>query len=243
MKAYEPNRTPSEEELLDRLVDDELDDAQRRELLTALEQKPDGWRRCALAFLEAQCWRRELRHLASAKVEKAAQAAGDRPSPAPPPAPPPAPQRSHGWGATVLAMAASFLLALGLSYEMRFGGSSDSGSVPSAGDLTRADSSASAGLHSRGEDPWRMVTLSGSDLSGNPQSVELPAREKQQLDPSWWQGAPVPMPPEMLQALKNSGHEVEQSRQLMPVPLRDGRKLVVPVDQVDVHYVGNPEYQ
>lgn len=238
MKEYEPKRTPSEEELLDRLVDDELDDAQRRELLTALEQKPDGWRRCALAFLEAQCWRREFRQLASRKAEKAKTAEGERPAPAP--RTPPAPRRSHGWGATVLAMAASFLLALGLSYQMRFG-SDNATNGPGAGDL--ADSSARSGQRSPADDPWRMVTLAGNDSSGNPQSVELPAREKRQLDPSWWQGQAIPMPPEMLQALKNSGHEVEQSRQLMPVPLRDGRKLVVPVDQVDVHYVGNPEYQ
>ncbi len=41
----------------DRLVDGELPDGERRELLLRLETEPDGWRRCALAFLEAQSWR------------------------------------------------------------------------------------------------------------------------------------------------------------------------------------------
>src|SRR5262249_27157750 len=45
----------------DRLVDGELDAVGRRELLKALDDQPGGWRRCALAFLEAQAWRSDLR--------------------------------------------------------------------------------------------------------------------------------------------------------------------------------------
>src|SRR5258708_18365268 len=41
----------------DRLVDGELPDGERRELLLRLETEPDGRRRCALAVLEAQSWR------------------------------------------------------------------------------------------------------------------------------------------------------------------------------------------
>jgi hypothetical protein len=44
------------DELLDRLVDGEIDPRQRQELLKALDREPDGWRRCAMAFLEAQAW-------------------------------------------------------------------------------------------------------------------------------------------------------------------------------------------
>jgi hypothetical protein len=45
---------------LDRLVDGEVAEPQRRALLSRLEQSPDGWRHCALAFLEAQAWREAL---------------------------------------------------------------------------------------------------------------------------------------------------------------------------------------
>ncbi len=41
-------------ELIDRLVDGELDPESRRALLLRLDAAPEGWRRCALAFLEAQ---------------------------------------------------------------------------------------------------------------------------------------------------------------------------------------------
>lgn len=39
---------------LDRLVDGELTDGERRQLLDSFEQNTDGWRQCACAFLEAQ---------------------------------------------------------------------------------------------------------------------------------------------------------------------------------------------
>src|SRR5437660_1111223 len=48
------SRGPDDDRLLDRLVDGELPDAERRKLLLKFEKEPDGWRRCALAFLEAQ---------------------------------------------------------------------------------------------------------------------------------------------------------------------------------------------
>ena len=39
---------------IDRLVAGSLPDAERRTLLLRIETEPDGWRQCALAFLEAQ---------------------------------------------------------------------------------------------------------------------------------------------------------------------------------------------
>ena len=55
MNMAEPN--PQLEELtssrwIDQLVDGELTETQRAEVLRALEAHPEGWRRCALAFLE-----------------------------------------------------------------------------------------------------------------------------------------------------------------------------------------------
>jgi len=49
---------------LDLLVEGELTLAQRRRIVAALDQEVDGWRRCALAFLEAQAWRTSMRALA-----------------------------------------------------------------------------------------------------------------------------------------------------------------------------------
>ncbi len=65
MIKHEQEFTPEELRQLDLLVDGELADAARRQLLTTLEARPDGWRRLALAFLEAQSWGSGLRSFAA----------------------------------------------------------------------------------------------------------------------------------------------------------------------------------
>ena len=58
MNEPHPNATAGiDQTVLDRLVDGELDGPARAAALGALEAEPGGWRRCALAFLEAQAWR------------------------------------------------------------------------------------------------------------------------------------------------------------------------------------------
>src|SRR5262245_66209563 len=54
----------NEDILIDRLVDGELTGDERRQLLESFDKHPEGWRRCALAFLEAQSWREELGQVA-----------------------------------------------------------------------------------------------------------------------------------------------------------------------------------
>ncbi|MCU0982829.1 MAG: hypothetical protein MUF25_27020, partial [Pirellulaceae bacterium] len=54
---------PVDEKMLDRLVDGELSRDEYDAVLRSLDQAPGQWRRCALAFLEAQAWQRELGEL------------------------------------------------------------------------------------------------------------------------------------------------------------------------------------
>jgi len=61
---------------IDQLVAGDLPEDERRALLVLLDSEPDGWRKCALAFLEAQMW-----HEAFAPLGAGANA--DRPAPAP----------------------------------------------------------------------------------------------------------------------------------------------------------------
>ncbi len=108
----------------DRLVDDELSEEERRQLLGRLDDEPGGWRRCALAFLEAQCWRQALgglpnvRDSLSAVFQSAAKDAdetsalqGETPS-----LPFETPRRAAWLGRlkVLSAMAASFLAAMWL---------------------------------------------------------------------------------------------------------------------------------
>lgn len=48
---------------LDRLVDGELSSRERSELIASLDRCDQGWRRCALTFLEAQSWSAQFREL------------------------------------------------------------------------------------------------------------------------------------------------------------------------------------
>ena len=53
--------TPEDELLLERLVDDELDEDERDFIIARFDEIPEGWRMCALAFLEDQAFRSAFR--------------------------------------------------------------------------------------------------------------------------------------------------------------------------------------
>ena len=57
------NEDEIQNELLDRLVDGELPDGDYRTLIHRLDDAPDGWRRCALSFLEQQALQRDLKQM------------------------------------------------------------------------------------------------------------------------------------------------------------------------------------
>ena len=52
---------PLSDDLIDQIVDGILAPSQLRDAIDCLDRDPDGWKRCVLAFLEAQCWRESLR--------------------------------------------------------------------------------------------------------------------------------------------------------------------------------------
>jgi hypothetical protein len=238
---------------LDLLVDGELSVAAQRELLGRLEQRADGWRRCATAFLEAQGLKAELGEL----VQPAPVASGGEAFVRPVRrrvSRSPWRQRAK----TVLAVAASFIVAFGLGLWGRsgwppadrpLGPAPIAEAVPPMQAAMTALSTASAPAAARPpatsvDSPgWRMVTVRLPDQRGSTEAIDVPAVERDQLDENWLRSLPGALPPDLVEALRRSGHAVRQSRQLLPMPLEDGRRLVVPIDQVDVHYVGNAAFQ
>ena len=48
---------------IDRLVDGELTESERKQLLRRFEDQPAGWRQCALAFVESQMWSADLKRM------------------------------------------------------------------------------------------------------------------------------------------------------------------------------------
>ena len=226
----------------DRLVDGELSETERQELLAGLDNEPSGWRRCALAFLEAQCWKQEFGAIAKSGTPTATT---PRVTVA---------RRAHWLGSigAPLAMAASLLLAVwaGAALQRSRGVSPV---APGGAGVTRDVADATTRPPVTGpivamppqpaSNPWRVVTLSSPAGTKDANvSFELPAMERDNLDQQWLQSLPSAIPDNVMQAFNRTGHQVQQRRELVPVRLNDGRRLIVPVDNVDIHYTGNKSY-
>ncbi|NQT11192.1 MAG: hypothetical protein HQ582_00485 [Planctomycetes bacterium] len=241
------NLPPLDDQRFDLLVDGELPESDRRNLLSTLDDLPGGWRRCALAFLEAQSWKREMRAVRRepASPPQAARPAGRSEFP------------GGRWGA-LLAVAASFLIALTLGLALDRATQPDAGSAPSPFQVAVEDERVESELpdgSQPGTDPvlpapgappddqWQLVTLPVGLGADGASSLQLPAMEQDELDAGWpGQFAPS-VPDDVVQAFERSGHKMQRNRRLMPFDLNDGRRVVVPCEEVEFHYVGNSAYQ
>lgn len=235
--------------LLDLLVDGELRDDERRDLLAWCEREPDGWRRCALAFLEAQDWSKVLGDLserAGAASEEPATIRAELPQVvhAESTQIQPTPTATHGvstrrirqWG-TMLAMAASVALAFTLGQRMHDAGKAGRIVPDGVGGIRAVDDRGAPADRSPG--PVRLV-VGGSPGSGE---IQLPVMPGDELGSDWLRTQPAAMPDDVRQALERLGHHVEQRRRLVPYRLDDGRRVLVPVDQVEVRPAESRNYQ
>lgn len=244
MNPIEQDTHPADDHRFDLLVDGELSESNRRELLSGLDDEPGGWRRCALAFLESQLWEEEF----GATVQRPAEE-----TPARRPARWP---RLSGPAGTLLAMAATFVVALLLSSVLQgiWRAGSPAGGPPvdefvMTPGPAEADTKESPRQSPEEISPGQpaapsgkvlVVELPGSEREG--QTIRLLAEERARIDRGWVDSLPSPVSPEVLEQFRRAGMRVEQRRGLLPLRMRDGRWLVVPRDQVDIRYVGNPTY-
>ena len=222
--------------LLELLVDDELDERQKRRLLEFLDGEPEGWRRCALAFLESQSLTRDLPAPSEDEREAAAR------------------MRFGGWrrSARVLASAASLLLAflLGMIVWEKFSGArvpladrvgtwAESGRVtPRVAEEIRhgAGRSEEAVPAAPVAEPLpEQVTLVFDDgPDGGERRVPVSLVDASELeDPLLWE-ATWPIPRSVLRALERTGHRIERSRRDVTLDLGEDRRVVVPVEELKV---------
>ncbi|MGO9114600.1 MAG: hypothetical protein ACLP9L_35740 [Thermoguttaceae bacterium] len=242
MSVFDENIHPANlEPHIDQLVDGELSEADRGALLLQLEREPDGWRRCALAFLEAQCWKAELSQIfapvAPGRVAPVSQVE------------PTGRQSWRQYAAASLAMAASFLIALVVVHGWSGGSHSllkaTVDETPIDNRETAPSLAAAPGLHATPAigtaNDWEMVTLAEAKSSdGRPETFRVPAQRRSALDQDLLDHIPDFISPEMQQAFEHYGHRILQQREIVPVQMNDGRRLVVPVDHIEIHYVGRP---
>ena len=250
MSDQEKQIACDEQGLLDRLVDGELDAVEQRQLLLLLESMPDGWRRCALAFLEAQAWEHECKSFcwdapAASKVPPSvslpAQSAPASRAPA---------RHKTGWGgriASALGIAASFLIAFGLGLVWRAWDGVDrpgpTGGLASAPRPMEPNALPSVGQsesHSRrmtDDLQWATVSLPVTTPSGDIEQFEMPVAMGPGVDMQWLVDRPSSLPLHLVRDLERQGHQVRQARQFIPFQLQDGRQVVMPVEQIEVRFM------
>jgi hypothetical protein len=247
---------------LDMLVDGELPEPERRELLLSLDQVPEGWRSCALAFLEAQCWKQTCGTDAREQTRPAARGRTDWQSVLPSVVTRPRSRlrRFMGSGLTALATAATFLVALALGWTLRDALRGGRPPGPGAGEVAEVLPGGVEGEGPQAErgqtpdttrqiavravpQPWGTVQVSlPGATEDSRESISVPVTESDRVEESWFRPSPDAMPADVQAALERLGYQVRQQRQLLPVPMQGGYRLVLPVDQVELRRVSKPAY-
>ncbi len=226
MNAFEDRTDSIDGASIDRLVDGELAEVERRELLVRLDNDPEGWRRCALAFLEDQALRTAL--AAIAPVEQAPSRAGAVAATSPI-------RTGRAWlrGASIAAslMASTFAMgfAAGGSMKARPGVVlvSPAPSTPSDSPTPRPDQIREVGS---------LQVVDGS--AGEAPPDRFPIRSGPGLDERWLRSQPPSVPEYLRARWERQGYQVAERRRLMSVELEGGRHVSIPVDEVEVDYVG-----
>lgn len=248
---------------MDRLVDGELSSAERRDVLVALEQDVNGWRRLALAFLESQALREELqsrRQPVGAMVNRRRLVHSELPDPT-------RTSKRRRWPAK-LAMSLCAIVMFGLGRISTDTNPLKPRELPalSAGNTThthpgqpaqvtyqsadtvRADANEQkiqvADTGSQGKHQQQTLRLELGNDDGSPtQAIEVPMFENSGLQPEdLLQGPPV-IPERIQRDWLRQGRRVYEQRRLYEVTLEDGRRGVVPVSDVLVENAGWGVYQ
>ncbi|MEQ8787345.1 MAG: hypothetical protein RIC55_13650 [Pirellulaceae bacterium] len=227
--------------LLDRLADGELAVDEYRRLLASLDVQPDGWRRCALALLEAQAWRSDLPSELHSVAERPREIRQSRPRGNA------ARRQRVSLAMLAISVAASFLAALGIGMWLRGGfpstphpphvarPSQEAPAPPSVAaphqERQSADPRVTPTSPPHQPLPRGSLTLVVDYGSGDGEEVELPVYDLDAVDASWFENSTISQADK--EALKAGGYHLLQERQLVPFEL-DGRKVLVPMEQVEI---------
>jgi len=212
----ENHRNLDDARLIDRLVDGELSERKRRELLLSFENQSGGWRRCALAFLEAQVFHQAL----SLEAAPAAVSLAVRPIRRHP--------RSRLWRpmARMTALAASLAAAFALGWTYHRGLEQthpviavSQQDAAANGSAQVADAPGSSRQSVTSDDPKTELTKVLNSMKATHDSVDSIMKRWQQ-----------------------EGYSVETQPCVVSVQAKDGRKINLPVQEVRVRYVGDRVY-
>ncbi|MEX0678772.1 MAG: hypothetical protein WD063_16965 [Pirellulales bacterium] len=230
------------ERVFDRLVDGELGLLERGELLAALDDEPGAWRCCALAFLEAQSWRWQLSRMATEPI--LAQLSKNGPN---------GPARRGAFLGGALAIAASLAVAfvLGTRFPTTHSDiplatneqSAPKGpqahtvarpdSLPTPVDLAVEQVEQDDPAGATGDTPWQTLTLTPVGGTGSGEPIQLRVVESDDAGQLFAERSSLSS--QLTGRLEQEGWEVNRRRRLLPIDLSDGRQVVVPIEEVDLH--------
>jgi hypothetical protein len=251
-------------ELIDQIVDGGLTPAQLQRAVRELDSTPDGWRRCALSFIEAQAWGEAFRNL-DGTVEEKPRLLPDSDCSAPAMTSTLRPGStsnviSRRWiGDALAAGIAIIAFSLGwLVHGVRNPGQNDGPARPA--ELTaKVDPAPEPPVAVASEPPAVTDTPEPAPFSelprdqiptvqevarlrigtGDPYSPEVPILAGSGVNSRWLLQQPPPISDHERAIWQRQGYQLDQRRRVVSVPLGDGRRAAVPVDQVQVRYVGH----
>lgn len=208
---------------LDRLVDGEMSADERREFLASLDERPEQWRRCALAFLEAQTWGNEFARWVNPPDE----------TPAVEPAPEPVKANLRPLGGMVLAaslLIAAFLLGRGVRETSR--------TAPTNAQIAESETMVEQQLRDNLPKPIAeedAVALYVRDASGKNRRLLVPLIEGENLGDQF--GQIVDLSPELQSNLADEGLELTRRRRFAPLFFEQNERLVPMVVPVEDTYL------
>jgi hypothetical protein len=219
--------------LFDRLVDGELSSAERRALLESLDSRPQGWRQCALAFLEAQSWKTQLREVAA---EPAVAAVAEKFT---------APNRATR-RTTIRAAAQWLAVAAALLVAFKIGGWQGDSAPSVATDSAQTDeqvaSTPPTTVTPPNAKPSDALNLWVRDDGGQMRRVRVPLVDASALESELGLKFQTGVPEDVRNNLQNRGYSVQSKRQYAPLWLDNGRPMIVPVEDTKIVPVSNKVY-
>jgi hypothetical protein len=219
--------------LFDRLVDGELPDAERRTLLSSLDERPDGWRRCALAFLEAQSWRGDLTSFLQGSAGPAEDAGLKRASVRGAAGP-----RGLAWLAVAASVAAAF--TLGVLQGGR--GPSTATVAPQADRPLAIVAPPQRNVSPESAPADDALTFWVRDDAGQTRPLRVPLVEAGALDRQLGVRFQSAMPAAIRERLQQRGYDVQTRRRYAPLWLENGRPMILPVEDTKIVPVGQHVY-
>lgn len=252
--------------MLDLLVDGELSDKERCQVLQYLEKTKNGWRDCAMAFLESAMFKESLNLESEEEYppvswgEITEESRSGKHSPKTDHISPTRNLPDLFNKANLLMVAAGFLFAFLfygiIFYIIGFPGIPSQNILPNHVLVNKNHGMLPPGPQDQNHQVAPPLFSSKSPLSHtdmqyvtldscNPEwkGMQIPCYSAKAVDAKNYLSHTNVLEDEQVKQFLEAGHEVDVTRQNIIMPANDGRKVVIPVDQVNVKFRPQTQYQ